>query len=482
MRASRSSQRGVAAALIVIVILLAAAALIASLVLRRTDDQSAQRQRTEQTLANVAAALDGFASGNLRLPCPADPTLDDGIELRTAATCDTPAGTVPWKTIGLSREAAIDSWGRKIAYRVFSGATGLTQDRGATMANCDTKEIFPTGVTGNGLCKPDPPDNNTASRSTTPAEFLAGKGLKLTYFGRNLESPNDHIAFILISHGATGQGAFTTAGQQVLPLPLGDESNNLTSTGPFIAKEFSGPDVPPGAIAFFDDLVAYRTISDLARLANLAPRDWPDDMSITASATFDRPTLTAALNQSPATDTGRSTIVFNSVTVTALDASGNAQNISFNEASPNAGIGGVAGGDDVASTAGGPGEGLRVDFNDPARQFAFALQDFGYDSVFGVPYRFELVQVSFYSVVGSAATLRAQVTKPGCNPDGSLATFSIDAGVGNEFNRVEIRPFPTATVFTARASSFLLSEVRACVAGVTCQTALEATNPSSVCS
>ncbi len=479
MRSTREAQRGVVGALIVVVLVLAAAALIAAFLLRRTTDVNAQRERTTETLEKAVAALESFAGNSMRLPCPADPATDDGTELRTGATCDKPTGSVPWKTIGLRREDSIDAWGRKVSYRVYDGTTGLTQDGGANMANCDTNEAFPGGVTANGLCKPDPPDNNPASRSTTPDQFVAGKGLNLTYFGRDLASPADHVAFALISHGPTGFGGFTAAGQQLLPLPIGNELANLSATGPFVAKTFSAGDVPPNDANFFDDIVAYRTILDLASHANLAARNWADD--ITGATTFDRATVAAAIGQDPAADTGRSTIAFNTVTVTALDALGNAQNVSFND-SATPGIGGTANGDDVASTSGGPGEALRLDFNESSRQFAFALQDFGYDSIAGFAYRTELVEVQFYRVSGGTATLTTSVMKLGCNEDGGLATFSLDAGAGNDFNRVEIRPFPTVTSFTARASSFLLAEVRTCQGGVSCHTDLEVANPTSACS
>src|SRR5262249_30994955 len=152
----------------------------------------------------------------------------------TAGDCDTPAGTIPWRTIGLSRERALDAWGRKISYRVYRGtATGvgsLVQARGASMADCDTIEATPTDVDpGTGLCKPvDPADTNPASRSTSPAQFLAGKGLKLQYFGRDLSPENDHVAYVLISHGATGQGGYTSAGIQLDNPTSTEEQGNLS--------------------------------------------------------------------------------------------------------------------------------------------------------------------------------------------------------------------------------------------------------------
>jgi hypothetical protein len=485
------AQSGAAATMVLVLLVMVAVIALSVWLVSRLGENADERKQTQASLEAAAAALDSFAAGNDRLPCPADPAADDGVEIRAVKNCTTIllgiAGTLPWKTIGLARSLSLDAWGRKISYRVYSGADGLTQDRGASMANCDTNEIAPSGVSGNGLCKPDPVDNVPASRSTTPDQFLAGKGLKLTFFGRDLsppipsltiEDPTRHVAYVLISHGPTGQGGYTISGVQLDGPASNEEKDNLKPAGDFTAMAFSGPEVGINNNKHFDDMLIYRTISDLVKNANIAPRNWPDATLTVAAATFDRATLQAALGKNPGSDTGTSTIALNGVTVTALDASGNTQNISFNN-STNDGIGGVSGGDELQSGVGGPDESLRLVFGEYSRQFAFALDAFGYDEASGSPVRWEQVQLKFYDAQGSTATLKATIAKTACLLDPSLTTFSVDAGV--DFNRVDVSPLPTSGVLAARASGFFLSEVRTCKTGAACHTALETAHPASLC-
>jgi hypothetical protein len=218
-------------------------------------------------------------------------------------------------------------------------------------------------------------------------------------------------------------------------------------------------------------VVAYRTLPDLVKRGDLAARNWPDD--IHSSVKFDRPTLEAALGQTnPSGDLGRSTVNFPNATVSAFD-SGGAHNLSFDDGE---GLGVAGGGDGLSSTG---GEGLRIDFAEESRQFAFTLDDFGFQSTFfGLPILFERVELKFYDVVSpTESNLVNTVIKLACNADGGLASFSVDAGAN--FDRVEIRPM-TTIFFGSTASYFFLSEIRTCVAGVACQTSLSA--PANDCS
>ena len=63
-----------------------------------------------------------------------------------ATLCTFRNGTVPWVTLGLSADDAVDAWGRKISYRVYDGPTGMTQALGASMSDCDTVEPAPGAV------------------------------------------------------------------------------------------------------------------------------------------------------------------------------------------------------------------------------------------------------------------------------------------------------------------------------------------------
>ncbi len=84
----------------------------------------------------------------------------------------------------------------------------------------------------------------------------------------------------------------------------------------------------------------------------------------------------------------------------------------------------------------------------------------------------EQAELKFFTLSGGTATLVNTTVKGGCNPDGGLASFTVDPGVS--FQRVEIRPLPTTPNGTTVPSAFTLAEVKACAASVTCQTGLYA--------
>ncbi len=333
----RKREAGAGGALIAVVLAFIALLIVAFVSLNRTSSGSAEREQTTAKLAIAATALESFASAAFRLPCPANPNpadpLADGVEMRKlpdGLTCLFPEGTIPWNTIGMRREDSFDAWGRRISYRVFTGDPGagfggsVTQDGGASMANCDIYEASvgntsPVMADGSGgLCLPFPNNADPSARTTRVGTFLALKRLKVTDFN----VPYNDVAYVLISHGITGLGGYTASGRLDLP-PNGDELDNTRATGPFVNRAFSDPDTgaTAAANAHFDDLILYRRIEDLAKRANLAARNWPD--TILSAVVFDRATVKGALGgTNPGSDTGRSTIAFNNATVSAFDSSG----------------------------------------------------------------------------------------------------------------------------------------------------------------
>ena len=458
-------ERGASGVLIAVILVLIVVAILAVAGLSRTTDSTRQRDQTFVNLNAAASALDAYVSVAQRLPCPADPSADTGVEVVNGPTdCQFRSGTLPWQTIGMRRDDSFDAWGRKISYRVYTGNTGLTQAGGASMANCDTIEALPGGTTAAGLCNPVPNTTNPADRNTTPAQFLAGKGLQVTDMG----AVHPDAAYVLISHGVTGLGGWTASGTQLDTPPNGPERDNTRDTGPFTIQAFSDQDTGVSVVGHFDDLLVYRGIEDLARRANLAARDWPD--TILSSIVFDKNTVGAALNtNNPPADTGQATIAFNLASVTAFNSGGN-QNVAFVSGGGSTdSIGGVSGGDGLLGSGGG--EGLRIDLTSTARQFAFTLDSF--DDLFFVFH--ERVEVRFYTLSGNVATLVATVTKQSCSSNGKVASFSIDPGV--DFNRVELRPLITTNSFGFGNfdSSLSLAEIRTCAASVTCETTLAPT-------
>ncbi len=456
-------QRGASGIFIFVLLLLAMLVLIAMLTLSRTSSNVDAQNQTIASLQAASAALEQFAGASRRLPCPANPAVDDGVELPAVPTgnCDFRTGTLPWRTIGMRRDDAYDAWGWKISYRVYSDVNGsMTQAGGASMVDCDTVQALnQLPVDGNGLCQVV-----GTQRDTPDFAFIAGKGLTVTDFGTAYDGtkPSGGAAYVLISHGFTGLGAYTAAGTQRDAPKSTEEKNNLKATGPFVAIAASDPTVAPDANNHYDDILLYRTVADLAKRANLAARDWQDD-PVTSSVAFNQATVSAALGgadpRNNGGDTGQSTIAFSFMTVSGFDASG-AQDISFTSGvfgNPDA-IGVVGGGSNNLTSTGG--EGLRFDLAGDSRQLSASLSTFtGSDRA----------EVRFYELnrTTNVATLVGTVNRTACGFAG-ISSFTIDPGA--TFNRVEIRPI--AHLFSGFASSFRVEEIRTCIVGVPCRTTL----------
>ena len=471
----RSRAQGATGLLVLVILALVITALLATYAVNRLSSRSDDQAETQRRLGVAQDALERFAAVNARLPCPSDPTAasgsaTDGVESPAVATgtCTYDGGTIPWLTIGMKSDDAVDAWGRKLSYRVYDGNNGsLTQTSGVSMVECDTVEPTAgnaTPVVGNtgGLCvhSTDP-----YQRSTTPANFLNNKGLQLTDYG---VAHND-TAYVVISHGLTGYGGYTLAGTQ-LPAPNSNaEKNNTKTTGPFTIQAFSGPDIGVSSGQHFDDLLVYRTLPDLVQRIGLSARDWPE--TATTSVTFDSPTVSAALGHAASVgDLGTATITFPGVVATGFSGSAVSTDIAFDVGSgggsSTTGLGIAGNASNMMSSVGG--EYIKLHFTSPASKFAVTLNDFGfYASGFNV--FFEQAQFTFTlggNAVGSA------VVKSGCRSDGDLASFSITPS--SAFDGVQIQPIAAVGVFGGtNSSSFLVSSVKACAITVsTCSTAL----------
>lgn len=229
-----------------------------------------QEVSTGMKLERARAALIAFAGAQNRLPCPANPNANTGLADNlpaTPQTCDSPMGTLPWNSLGLSADDSLDGWGRKISYRVFAGNTGFTQADGMSMKPCDTDNglTAPTPVSVTGLCAPD--------HNSTPAMFMAGKGLQGADFG----VLHTDYAFVLVSHGATGYGAFGANGiaSGNVPTAGGVESQNA-QVGPYIRQIANNRNIPATSIAHYDDIVIMMTMLEVATAAGFAAPNWPE--------------------------------------------------------------------------------------------------------------------------------------------------------------------------------------------------------------
>lgn len=451
----RRRQQGVGGFLIAVVLLFAIAGLVAALSLYFRRSGGDRDAAVGTGLIAARDALDQFAATERRLPCPADPGGTTGVAVPDVASaiCTFPAGTLPWRTLGLRSEQALDSAGNRISYRVYTGTAGsLTQADGPSMLNCDTDENWPQGRTAvvgsaGGLCR--------TTLDTSPAEYLVGKGLLVTDMG----TAYTDAAYVLISHGSTGRGAFTAAGVQRTAPASADEIANTTAAGPYIRKAAS-TGLPETDANFFDDVVVYARLGDLSRRARLEARNWPDVAPLPPGATrFDLATVSARPGVTVSatdTETGQVTIDFGPVAVVGV-AGGSIAEISFASPGGTGGLGVTVGANPKMTW--GEGEWLIFLFDDMGSKFGITLNDFGTFSQSGTTMT-ERVALYFYRNGNPVATL----VRNACRADGQLASF--DIAVGTNYDAVIVAPI--ASTGTAAGSpvtgdtGFLIAEVRTC--------------------
>lgn len=212
---------------------------------------SERATRTKQE--TIKTALSTFLVRNNRLPCPAIITLatgavNNGVEAITPGTCTgvIPAGVsvvktgaVPWASLGLSEESSLDAYGNRFTYQVMANSTNLTADTVSGMLGAISIHSAGIGVAG------APPVGNQINDCINPTVP--------TY------NPCGAVA-IIVSHGANGFGAYTTAGQLVVtPATVigNDEKENSNGDSRFVVKSYSNIDTNP-----YDDIVLSLTVGD----------------------------------------------------------------------------------------------------------------------------------------------------------------------------------------------------------------------------
>ena len=277
----RHFQDGLAGLVIVILLVLIAVFTLAQMQGRGISLQATRNSEVQTPISRIQARLLDFVRLNKRLPCPAAQLLDTGVPVPNGPTvalayaCINPDGTVPWAVLGLSENDVLDPWGRKISYRVVSGAKSATALEGLDRSQCDTEVLIPALSPATnlpdlitGLCQ-----KPIAVLPRTLATTLTGiPSLTVNDKGANVTG----VAYVLVSHGETGRGAYLPGGQRLLPLPAsgGAEASNVSVGSYAIAT--SNSTIAVDQTTFFDDIVVYELLNNLIEKSGLAARNWPD--------------------------------------------------------------------------------------------------------------------------------------------------------------------------------------------------------------
>jgi prepilin-type N-terminal cleavage/methylation domain-containing protein len=269
---------------IVVVLVIVAILIAMAAALTRGVTAAQKRSLTATRMAGVDTALMLYVQQQKRLPCPADGTLvssdgNAGIERGGgggACANNQQDGVVPWRTLGITETDATDGWDRRITYRV---TPSLALANGLDMSQCDPAASYSAAV-GPIACVAGCTSANLPA-CTHPKHFLKTLGLEVHDIGNTTimspsDDPNTAAAYVLISAGESGGGAYLSSGN------LGASSS---TDGTQESKNYASQPYTPGVTYFvdnsivdtpganhFDDIVSRPTILSLANKSGLGPR------------------------------------------------------------------------------------------------------------------------------------------------------------------------------------------------------------------
>ena len=288
----RSAERGFSLVEMAIATLLIAIFLTLGLGALNVQQENAGATTTQRNQDTIKDALVNYLRTNKHLPCPSDfqdlepsSTKLAGEERRTTTSvagvpdkttdCDarlvgtgpylSSFGILPYRALGMTRDAALDGWGNYFSYHVSFIAT-------ATSPNSNdwtrSRAFLSTGNTGVLTIK----ESATSANSLTTTAVV-----------------------VVLSHGRNGLGAYTTKGTRfVLPDQMvgtlsvtADEYENATNTTSdvtYVRRTRTDNESATGGS--FDDYVVYLSDNDLlTQLVKDSSIKWGD---LTVSDDFDR--------------------------------------------------------------------------------------------------------------------------------------------------------------------------------------------------
>lgn len=219
--------------------------------------QNTQRATTKDREDYVRDALVAYFTANHRLPCPDNGsnvgnTGRDGVEDRVVgganpvvtSGCVTALGTVPYLTIGIAREKALDAYGNFITYRLD------------TTRNWHLTSTFPPQAL------PNPPNPFVPC---SPPGIIGPPVAGLSVYSAPAVQQTNVAAVVLISHGPNGLGAWnqgtTNASRNTLPAIAGEQGNTVAA--PAAPAGYRAYVYSDSAAAPFDDVVQQMGLADI---------------------------------------------------------------------------------------------------------------------------------------------------------------------------------------------------------------------------
>jgi hypothetical protein len=337
---------------------------------------------------------------------------------------------------------------------VFSGSNGFTQVDGVNMTNCNSSLGPPldSNLRITFLCKDATEVTFTpAVQPNTRTQFLDARGSMLVV--RDSGTVRNGNAFVLISHGESGLGAYAATGgtRFTMPTETGDETDyefmNTRADGAYWIVAHTDPSVVVTASNHFDDVVTFKSFTDLVQEVKLEERAWGNPFG---STTFTASAITAAGGNAARFNTGQNTLDFGAFTVTA--SGDTARNVSFDR-NVGAGIGSIGTGSNSETTATvnfATNEELRFVFDVPGRYLGITLNRFGDTSG-------ERERVRFRFTIGGSTV---STTRTACRNDNNDGVVNFTINPGGEFAEVVVEP--RSTQFGNFDSTLVVGAIATC--------------------
>lgn len=293
----RAPARGGALVAVVSLLLVVALSVFALAVLRSGERSLATFAGQQARLDKADGALAQFVTRHRRLPCPARGSIASGaagagtesINLATGqcVPADQADGVLPWVSLGLAENDALDGWNGRLSYRVQpSLASNLMALMNMSWCRPNGPLMPPRPTGAAQACFPAPCPAMACMHANY---FLYAKGLQVQdgsggwlnrpappWAGSPAPPPlASGAAYVLVAHGRNGAGAYNASGnlQAGSPAPGNGELPNrngqaLTGATVFLAQ----PQVGTPDATYFDDVLSHPTLSVVLGRAALGPR------------------------------------------------------------------------------------------------------------------------------------------------------------------------------------------------------------------
>ena len=223
------------------------------------------------------------------VPQGSDPSEDDNFNGGSCKRDESYRG-VPYRELGIQKNMTLDGWNRQITYVVYDGDGGIYDDAGISGTTGEN------GVNLYDLALDHPKNDDNKLTKNEYKEYLSGSkspkllvdaGLRVR---SNSDTPEEYshdpnkgngAAFVLISHGPNGVGAYTRSGSQIGAdgVPFGDDEEINRDNAEDFADSEADSSTPFFDLArndsddssHYDDTVRAMSIHELARRAGWTP-------------------------------------------------------------------------------------------------------------------------------------------------------------------------------------------------------------------